>query len=145
MPDSFSPHAGEMNVGLEPLFAEFVKIVDLSAEFVGVLCIAYGVAEAAVMSVRVVIRRHVTIRRQRKEIFARFASWIILALEFALAADIVRTAIAPTWNDIGMLAAIAAIRTALNYFLERDLDALDSAPHTQPRNHPTPSEPQPMS
>ena len=53
----------------------------------------------------------------------RFASWILLSLEFALAADIVRTAIAPTWDDIGQLAAIAAIRTFLNYFLERDLEA----------------------
>jgi len=33
----------------------------------------------------------------------------------------VRSAIAPTWDDIGQLAAIAAIRTFLNYFLERDL------------------------
>ncbi len=128
-------------MGLEQLFAQFVKIVDLTAEFVGVLCIAYGVLEAAVMSVSVVIRRRLTIRHQRKEIFARFASWIILALEFALAADIVRTAIAPTWNDVGLLAAIAAIRTALNYFLERDLDALDSHPHA----HPAPSEHRPTS
>ena len=65
MPDSFSPHAGEKNVGAEELFRQFVGIVDLTAELVGVLCIAYGVVEAAVMSVRVVIRRHVTIRRQR--------------------------------------------------------------------------------
>jgi uncharacterized membrane protein len=134
-----------MNVDPVQLFRQFVGIVDLAAELVGVLCIAYGVAEAAVMSVRVVIRRHVTIRRQRKEIFARFASWIILALEFALAADIVRTAIAPTWNDIGMLAAIAAIRTALNYFLERDLDALDSDTRTHPRNAPAPLENPPVS
>ena len=111
-------------------------MVDLVAELVGVLCIAYGVAEAAVMSVHVIVRRRLTIRHQRKEIFGRFASWIILALEFALAADIVRTAIAPTWNDIGMLAAIAAIRTALNYFLERDLDALDAEPRAQPRHEP---------
>jgi uncharacterized membrane protein len=145
MPDSFSPHAGEKNVGAEELFRQFVGIVDLTAELVGVLCIAYGVVEAAVMSVRVVIRRHVTIRRQRKEIFARFASWIILALEFALAADIVRTAVAPTWNDVGLLAAIAAIRTALNYFLERDLDALDSDPRTRPRHEPAPSEQHPVS
>ena len=35
--------------------------------------------------------------------------------------DILRTAVAPTWEDIGKLAAIAAIRTVLNYFLEREL------------------------
>lgn len=38
-----------------------------------------------------------------------------------LAADLVHTAIAPTWDDIGKLAAIAATRTALKFFLERDI------------------------
>jgi uncharacterized membrane protein len=45
-----------------------------------------------------------------------------LGLEFELAADIIRTAIAPTWTDIGQLAAIGLIRTFLNYFLEKDLE-----------------------
>ncbi len=44
-----------------------------------------------------------------------------LALEFLLAADILATAIAPSWEAIGKLAAIATIRTLLNYFLEREL------------------------
>jgi uncharacterized membrane protein len=46
---------------------------------------------------------------------------LAIALELLLGADILKTAIAPTWNEIGQLAAIAAIRTALNYFLEREL------------------------
>lgn len=44
-----------------------------------------------------------------------------LALEFLLAADILNTAVAPSWNAIGKLAAIATIRTLLNYFLGREL------------------------
>ena len=51
------------------------------------------------------------------------ARWLLLGLEFMLAADIVRTVISPSWNDIGKLAAIAVIRTFLNFFLERDLEA----------------------
>lgn len=46
---------------------------------------------------------------------------LTVALEILLAADILKTAVAPTWNDIGQLAAIATIRTLLNYFLEREL------------------------
>lgn len=46
---------------------------------------------------------------------------LAIALELLLGADILRTAISPTWTEIGQLAAIAALRTALNYFLERDL------------------------
>ena len=36
-----------------------------------------------------------------------------------IAADIVRSVISPTWQDIGQLGAIAVIRTFLNFFLER--------------------------
>ena len=50
-----------------------------------------------------------------------FGSALSLALELLLAADVLKTAVAPSWEDIGKLAAIAAIRTALNFFLERDL------------------------
>lgn len=57
----------------------------------------------------------------------RLGRWLALSLEFLLAADILRTAVAPTWNDIGQLAAIAAIRTSLNYFLEREMGR--AAPH----------------
>ncbi len=44
-----------------------------------------------------------------------------LALEFLLAADILSTDVAPTWDAIGKLAAVATIRTLLNYFLGREL------------------------
>jgi uncharacterized membrane protein len=44
-----------------------------------------------------------------------------LGLEFQLAGDILRTAVAPTYREIGQLAAIAAIRTALNYFVGREI------------------------
>lgn len=48
--------------------------------------------------------------------------WLAVALEFELGADILRTAVAPTWSEIGQLAAIAAVRTALNYFLQAEID-----------------------
>jgi uncharacterized membrane protein len=44
-----------------------------------------------------------------------------LGLEFLLAADILATAVAPSWDAIGKLAAIATIRTLLNYFLGREV------------------------
>ncbi|MCU1592107.1 MAG: hypothetical protein JWP11_3363 [Frankiales bacterium] len=47
--------------------------------------------------------------------------FLTLGLEFQLASDVLRTAIAPSFREIGQLAAIAAIRTALNYFLAREI------------------------
>jgi uncharacterized membrane protein len=55
------------------------------------------------------------------ELRVKFGSYLTLVLELLLGADILVTAVAPTWEDIGKLAAIASIRTVLNYFLERDL------------------------
>ena len=58
----------------------------------------------------------------KEEVRLRLGRWLALALEFELAADILRTAVAPTWNEIGQLAAIVVLRTALNYFLQREID-----------------------
>ncbi|MDJ0688810.1 MAG: DUF1622 domain-containing protein [Xenococcaceae cyanobacterium MO_188.B32] len=51
---------------------------------------------------------------------------LALALEFLLAADIVATAVTPSWESIGLLAAIAGIRTFLNYFLHREIKELEA-------------------
>lgn len=56
-----------------------------------------------------------------REIWLHYAAWIVLALEFALAADLIDTVVAPSWEQIGQLGAIAGIRIALGYFLGRDL------------------------
>ena len=60
------------------------------------------------------------------EIRLALGRWLALGLEFALAADILRTAISPTWREIGQLAAIAVLRTALNFFLEREIEREDT-------------------
>ena len=67
-----------------------------------------------------------------RAIWLQFATWILLALEFALAADIVRTAVAPTWDDIWKLAVIAVVRTMLNYFLARDIADFSRLEESQP-------------
>ncbi|WP_445611408.1 DUF1622 domain-containing protein [Hafnia alvei] len=53
----------------------------------------------------------------------RFGSWLALALEFQLAADILATTINPSLDELLKLAIIAVIRTFLNYFLSRELTA----------------------
>src|SRR5680860_782828 len=71
------------------------------------------------------------------QIWLKFATWILLALEFALAADILRTAVAPTWEDIWKLAVIATIRTMLNYFLAKDIAAFEAQ---DPGQNPAPGQ-----
>lgn len=58
----------------------------------------------------------------KEQVRLKLGRWLAVALEFELGADILRTAVAPTWAEIGQLAAIAAIRTILNYFLQQEID-----------------------
>lgn len=57
----------------------------------------------------------------KEEIRVEFGSSVAVSLELLLGADVLATAVAPSWDDIGKLAAIAVLRTALNYFLEKEL------------------------
>ena len=85
-----------------------------------VLVVAFGAVQAVLSLVAAIVGKSADELRGR-EIWINFATWILLALEFALAADLVRTAVAPTWDDISKLAVIATIRTMLNYFLAKDI------------------------
>jgi len=110
---------------MEEGIKSFAGYIALGVEASAALIIAYGAIEALIGSVHAIVHRR-SKSGQRKDVWLRFAVWLLLGLEFELAADIVRTTISPTWIDIGQLGTIAVIRTFLNYFLERDLDSYDS-------------------
>jgi len=105
---------------------EVIRLVSgyiaLSVEAVAAMVIAYGTIEALVRLAPILVGRGSV--GQRRNVRIQFGVCLLLGLEFELAADIIRTAIAPSWTDIGQLASIAVIRTALNYFLEADIEAL---------------------
>lgn len=61
--------------------------------------------------------------RQKQAIWLGYARWLVAGLTFQLAADILETSITTSWEAIGRIAAIAVIRTLLNFFLDRDLAA----------------------
>jgi uncharacterized membrane protein len=58
---------------------------------------------------------------ERRDVWLRYARWLVAGLTFQLGADILQTAVTESWDAVGRIAAIAAIRAFLNYFLERDL------------------------
>jgi uncharacterized membrane protein len=70
---------------------------------------------------------HLLVRRRRTAPFVRIrldlGRFLVLGLEFQLASDILRTAVAPSFTEIGRLAAVATIRTVLNAILEREIAA----------------------
>ena len=97
----------------------FSAVVATCSEFTAVLVIVLGGVQAIGSAFVALVRAKTPIAPL--VVFRGFAAWLVLALEFLLAADVLRTAISPTWNEIGQLAAIAAIRTFLNYSLAHDL------------------------
>jgi len=103
---------------VEAQVREYVEWLRLLIEALGALVIAAGTVVVVVALVR-----HLVSARGGSFIPIRlsFARYLTLALELQLAADILSTSVAPTWDRIGKLAAIAVIRTALNFFLSKEL------------------------
>jgi uncharacterized membrane protein len=111
---------------MEEIFKRFASIIALGVEGAAAIVILIGAVEAFISILRTLFqpRPHTAVRKQ---IWLRFGIWLLLGLEFELAADVVRTAISPTWVDIAQLGSIALIRTFLNYFLEKDLEKYDES------------------
>jgi uncharacterized membrane protein len=99
------------------------ECVVLIINAMALVMIAIGTLEAFVTGLPVMLTSR-SVGHWSRDVWLRFARWLVIGLTFLLAADIVETSIAPSWEDIGRLAAIAAIRTFLNYFLERDMQEL---------------------
>jgi len=99
--------------------SEAVDLMVRLVEAAGAVIIFTG---AMIAFVRFVV---VGLRDRRTESFVPvrlgLGRFLALGLEFQLASDILRTAIAPTLREIAELAAVAAIRTALNFFLGREI------------------------
>lgn len=96
--------------------------VAVAIEAAAVLVVSLAIAEAVLGFLRAFFRADSAVDGIGDAVRLRLARWLMLALEFALAADILRTAIAPGWDEIGKLAAIATLRTVLNFFLQREIE-----------------------
>jgi len=88
-------------------------------EAVGAAVIVAGVVIAATLYVLSELRIRPVAYEHVRLTLGRF---LALGIEFQLASDILTTAVSPTFDDIGMLAAIVAIRTVLNYFLAQEIE-----------------------
>jgi uncharacterized membrane protein len=96
-----------------------VQWLKLGVEAVGALIIGYGVVLAIY---QFVLHFRDKDPRNFNHVRLTLGKYLTLALEFQVGADILSTAIAPSWAQIGKLAAIVSIRTILNYFLSREVE-----------------------
>lgn len=107
---------------MEDALHTFAEWLALGVNLVAMLAVAFGAAQATYGLVWAM--SHSATENQLRQIWLNFARWLVAGLTFQLAADIVETTIAPTWDEVGKLAAIAVIRTFLNYFLDRDMEKI---------------------
>ncbi len=101
---------------------EFAEYIALMVNVFAILAIAIGSIQGAIGLARLLLFR--ASEEKLRPVWLAFGRWLVAGLTFQLAADIVETTLAPDWEDIGKLAAIAAIRTFLNFFLDRDMETL---------------------
>lgn len=110
--------------GVDSVVRTIVLWFELAAELVAALLIGAGI----ILTLARLLR---SLHRPRGEGYEKsrltLARFLALALEFQLAADVLTTAISPSWAQIGKLGAIAVIRTALNYFLAREIKEEEKA------------------
>jgi len=107
---------------VEALFKLWTGYVASGVEGAAGVIIAIAAIEATWRALAVFFVRPAAPDEAKEGVRLRLARWLAVALEFELAADILRTAIAPSWDEIGKLAAIAALRTLLNYFLQKEIE-----------------------
>lgn len=110
---------------MEEVLAVSANYVGFAVEAMAILIIAIGSIKAFIAAIGVFFSSSATHENMRA-VWLDYARYLIAGLTFQLAGDIVRTTVAPTWDDIGRLAAIAVIRTFLSYFLERDVEDVRS-------------------
>jgi uncharacterized membrane protein len=107
------------------LFEDYSKLATMylagGVELFAGLLIGLAVLRATVKALRLFFVQR-AVESGQETVRLELGRWLALALEFELAADILRTAIAPTWNEIGQLAAIIVLRTVLNFFLQQEID-----------------------
>ena len=84
--------------------------------------IGVGVLAALVRTARLGLQRGTSLDSTMSEIRITLGRCLALALELALVAEILRTVMVPSWDEIAKLGAIVVLRTVLNYFLEREIE-----------------------
>jgi uncharacterized membrane protein len=103
---------------------DIVDVLVLIVEAIGAAIIFVGAVFAFLRFVLEIFKRRASEFTATRLFLARF---LALGIEFQLAADILRTAVSPSFEQIGKLAAIAAIRTGLNFFLHQEIKQEEEA------------------
>lgn len=119
-------HTSKFTLLAEGLLQGFAMFLKVFLEGIAVLTVAM----ALILTLRKIFHLWRRDRVVQETIRLELGVVLALALEFLLAADIVGTAISPSWDAVAKLAAITGIRTFLNFFLQREVRELRETAHS---------------
>jgi uncharacterized membrane protein len=114
---------------MEELLKVLTTNLTVSIEATAGAVVGLGTLQAIWQAVVLDFKQRDSSEQLTEEIRLRFGRWVSLALEFELAADVLRMAISPGWTEIGQLGAIVLLRTILNFCLQLEIDRADERKH----------------
>jgi len=106
------------------ILAGILEYISLGIGLIAIAIILWGVIRGVIDLARARLARYAT-EKHRLDSLGKvrydLGYHLLIALEFLIAADIIRTVIKPTLEELGILGAIVAIRVVLSYFLNREI------------------------
>ncbi len=102
-------------------FHSVINSISFSLNIIGALITIWGIIVSLFEFLKKEILNRAEAVKLNEAIRIRLGSYLVLALEFFIAGDIVKTIVTPSWESLGILGVIVVIRTILSYFLTKDL------------------------
>jgi uncharacterized membrane protein len=102
---------------------EYLHHASLGIGVLGVLVIVFGVLCGLIRFIRaeVASARGLGVDQERKQLRHVLGYYLLLGLEFLIAADIIDTLMKPSTQDLVVLGTIVAIRTVISFSLNSEL------------------------
>jgi uncharacterized membrane protein len=114
---------------LYELLAATLQVLVPFIEALGAIVVVVGCLRAIYQYFARFIGQH---RRTMTQLRLSLGQSLVLGLEFQVASDVLTTALNPTWEELGLLAATITLRTVLDYFLEHELSVLNHGSEEAP-------------
>ena len=108
------------------IFTEILEVITVLIEVVAIIVLLLGVASAVIGFIKLLFtKKDAQLKHPILLVKIELGRYILLSLEFLIAADIIDSVLDPNWQGILMLAAIVAIRTLISFFLNHEISETD--------------------
>jgi uncharacterized membrane protein len=106
------------------MLEQVLDYLTLVIGIIGIMVIVWGVFSGLIRFIQLEIQKlkGKNICKNREILRQHLGSYLLLGLEFLIAADVIHTITKPSLKEIAILGSIVGIRTILNFFLNKELE-----------------------